>query len=307
MGADLSVELGNTSTSLVSLGSSTTRNLYGILSGAIRLAADGYGKSAYSGPSIKSYYGSSGQYYQLNSTRLSQISSVRSKFGTKSLLGSTDGGFPSNMAMIVPLNSSDKTNPGSLSGTYTVECWVYMTKGYTAADNYSTPTPLLVAGASVPYNNPWTSDYIVPTQYGVPPNYEAVYTRGGVATSNGQHAYFEWLNNSAPNAIYDTNTADVPLNQWIHTAWTIVNNAQLAVWVNGIRRLYTTSLSGNPLPAMRYLGLNFFSITPTQECYTDEIQVSNIDRYGITNSTITVPSSAFTPDANTMAYINFEN
>lgn len=45
MGADVNVELGNSSSAQISLGQSSVRTLYGIASGAIRLAADGYGKS----------------------------------------------------------------------------------------------------------------------------------------------------------------------------------------------------------------------------------------------------------------------
>ena len=45
MGANVNVELGNSATAQISLGQSTVRTLYGVASGAIRLAADGYGKS----------------------------------------------------------------------------------------------------------------------------------------------------------------------------------------------------------------------------------------------------------------------
>ena len=43
--SDINVELGLTSTAQISLGSTATRALYGVSTGAIRLAADGYGKS----------------------------------------------------------------------------------------------------------------------------------------------------------------------------------------------------------------------------------------------------------------------
>jgi hypothetical protein len=45
LGADVNVELGNSATTQISLGQSSVRGLYGVASGAIRLAADGYGKS----------------------------------------------------------------------------------------------------------------------------------------------------------------------------------------------------------------------------------------------------------------------
>jgi hypothetical protein len=53
LGGNVNVELGNSATAQLSLGSSSVRTLYGVASGAIRLAADGYGKS--SGPTTPSY------------------------------------------------------------------------------------------------------------------------------------------------------------------------------------------------------------------------------------------------------------
>lgn len=44
-GADVNVELSNSATTQISLGQASVRSLYGVASGAIRLAADGYGKS----------------------------------------------------------------------------------------------------------------------------------------------------------------------------------------------------------------------------------------------------------------------
>ena len=44
-GADVNVELGNSATTQISLGATGVRTLYGVASGAIRLATDGYGKS----------------------------------------------------------------------------------------------------------------------------------------------------------------------------------------------------------------------------------------------------------------------
>ena len=45
MGADIGVELGNTATSMISIGATAPRTLAGVPSGAIRVAADFYGKS----------------------------------------------------------------------------------------------------------------------------------------------------------------------------------------------------------------------------------------------------------------------
>lgn len=46
LGADVNVELGLSAAAQISLGSAGVRGLYGVSSGAIRLAADGYGKSS---------------------------------------------------------------------------------------------------------------------------------------------------------------------------------------------------------------------------------------------------------------------
>ena len=54
MGANVNVELGNSATAQISLGQSTVRGLYGVGSGPIRLAADGYGKSSLFSFSISS-------------------------------------------------------------------------------------------------------------------------------------------------------------------------------------------------------------------------------------------------------------
>ena len=45
LGSNVNVELGNPASTLISLGQASVRSLYGVASGAIRLAADGYGKS----------------------------------------------------------------------------------------------------------------------------------------------------------------------------------------------------------------------------------------------------------------------
>jgi hypothetical protein len=43
--SDINVELGLTGTTQISLGQASVRTLYGVGAGAIRLAADGYGKA----------------------------------------------------------------------------------------------------------------------------------------------------------------------------------------------------------------------------------------------------------------------
>ena len=53
--SDINVELGVSATAQRSLGDTTTRTLYGIPTGAIRLAADGYGKSA-AAPTFPTWY-----------------------------------------------------------------------------------------------------------------------------------------------------------------------------------------------------------------------------------------------------------
>lgn len=63
---NVNVELGLARTTQRGLGQSTTRTLYGVASGAIRLAADGYGKSAsvtYITTTAMSEYGSMSKVY----------------------------------------------------------------------------------------------------------------------------------------------------------------------------------------------------------------------------------------------------
>ena len=75
LGSNVNVELGNPASTLISLGQASVRGLYGVASGAIRLAADGYGKSA-SVPFGCATYTSAGTYTFTVPSGVSKISVV---------------------------------------------------------------------------------------------------------------------------------------------------------------------------------------------------------------------------------------
>ena len=74
-GADVNVELGNSATTQISLGQASVRSLYSVASGAIRLAADGYGKSNTVAFGC-STYGTAGTYTFVVPSGISKISVV---------------------------------------------------------------------------------------------------------------------------------------------------------------------------------------------------------------------------------------
>jgi hypothetical protein len=299
MGGNVDVELGNSSTTQLSLGSTPVRTLYGVASGAIRLAADGYGKSsAPSGPVVKAYYGNSGQYYQLATSYFPGLTSSLSKFGSKSLSLATDSNFPSTSAVLIPLNTSSTGSLYNLSGTYTLECWYYITQPYTSPNYYGPAYTSLFGGTP----SSFTSNNIKPTTFA--PDLIWVHPYAGSPSQNSIHEQTAWAVSGSFYTTNDQNTPDVPINQWVHVALVVNNNgSQFSTWVNGVKRLDQITMAGGPLNAMQWLCLN---MQGGCAAYIDEIRVSNIDRYGYTNSTITPPTSAFTSDSNTMLYMNFE-
>lgn len=76
LGSDVNVELGNSATAQIALGQASVRSLYGVASGAIRLAADGYGKS--NRPAISYTFTTSAANASLNITTLGGYSAGKS-------------------------------------------------------------------------------------------------------------------------------------------------------------------------------------------------------------------------------------
>ena len=84
--SDINVELGLTATTQISLGQASVRSLYGVGAGAIRLAADGYGKSnaivpvgvATAGPPIFYDFGATNQSFTATNATLTASGSTYS-------------------------------------------------------------------------------------------------------------------------------------------------------------------------------------------------------------------------------------
>ena len=92
-------------------------------------------------------------------------------------------------------------------------------------------------------------------------------------------------------------------------AYNASSGPQVAFWLNGVRQGYTLSLNnygfsgtyttgsritigGNPLFSKPFSG------------YISDVRISNIDRYGYGNATITPGTGALSNDANTLALIS---
>jgi hypothetical protein len=94
MGADVDVELQNSATTQISLGQSTVRELYGVSSGAIRLAADGYGKASLFSFTISSNQVNTNLRTLAVNAGWNQASAVQATVGSGVYIYSTSTGTP---------------------------------------------------------------------------------------------------------------------------------------------------------------------------------------------------------------------
>lgn len=234
--------------------------------------------------SVTSYYGASGQSTTVSSTRLSLVSSAQARFGTQSLQGTTVQAF------LGRANAVNITLPSTLLPPLTIEAWVYCSVGYASPDWQGSP-PIYLHGPEVDVatTNPSNSIRL----YGTPANvygisYSDQIVQGGLIIGGGN----------------DSGATPIPLNTWQHMALAIAaDGTTKSVWVNGTRRS-SAPISPALTASMTTLTLNAFGSGSGPQ-YIDEIRVSNIDRYGVSNATITVPTSQFTSDANTLALVHF--
>jgi len=86
-------------------------------------------------------------------------------------------------------------------------------------------------------------------------------------------------------------------------AW---NGSQFSVWVDGTRyhNVALTSSTGT-------IGTNgnldiSNNLNVSDDAWVDEVRISSVDRYGVTNSSITVPTDPFVNDSDTLALHHFE-
>ena len=234
-------------------------------------------------PTVTSFYGNAGLSTTVSSSRLT-LSTAQARFGTKSLLGSTAAGFGGRA------NSVNIVLPSSLIPPLTIEAWVYLTVGY-VAPNFEQSPPIYLHSPTVDIASTNATNSI--RLYGVGPGLQISYTdqivQAGSIIGGGN----------------DSNATSIPLNTWTHMALAIAaNGITKAVWINGTRR-EGTNLNTQLTASMTALTLNAFGSGRVGPQYIDEVRVSNVDRYGVTNTTITVPTAAFTSDANTVALVKF--
>lgn len=227
---------------------------------------------------LYSFYGDSGAFETVSSSRLSLISTEEAKFGTRSLKGYQVTGFAGRAnAVNVPLSQA-------LTGPLTLECWSYV--GSTGA-----PEIMLHGPTETDWSVTASDNYI---------SFKAVSIGSTASVTSIIQGGSAIVNN-----LSDTGLTPIAGGQWVHTA--LVLNAagdQISVWINGDRRIQNTTLPSAFTSTMNFLTLNSFGIG-TQDSYVDEIRVSNVERYDRTSSTITVPTTEFTSDANTLALIKF--
>jgi len=94
LGGDVNVELGLSATTQISLGQSTVRSLYAVSSGAIRLAADGYGKSSVFKFTIASNQTNTNLRTLAINAGWDQASNVEATVGSSVYIYSTSTGTP---------------------------------------------------------------------------------------------------------------------------------------------------------------------------------------------------------------------
>ena len=238
-------------------------------------------------PAVISYFGSTGESVTVSSDRLSLITTAQARFGTRSLQKTPVNGFSGRANSVnVPLSQT-------LGAPVTMEAWVWVGVGY-ASPNFESGPSLMLHGPAVDVASVFPTNFITVGCFG--PNSFGFSARAAVSRIPPD---------GTASSANDNNNTPIPLNTWTHIALSYSNSTNYAVWVNGTRRLRNTWSSGYGLNSvMTQLTLN--SEGNVGPHYIDEVRVSNIDRYGVDNTTITVPTAEFVSDANTVALVKFE-
>ena len=110
---------------------------------------------------------------------------------------------------------------------------------------------------------------------------------------------------------------------WAHVAVCKASGGGVAIFANGTRKYYSAGWNVDIVTATDnfFIGTGYgVSSGLFQDPgdgggrggyfytgYMDELRISNVDRYGVTNATITVPTAAFDNDDNTKLLLHFEN
>lgn len=112
-------------------------------------------------------------------------------------------------------------------------------------------------------------------------------------------------------------------NTWAHVAICKQSGGGVAIFANGTRKYYSSGWNVNIASQLDdfFIGTGYGVSSGTfsdpgdgggrggyfYTGYLDELRISTVDRYGVTNTSITVPTSSFTNDADTVLLMHFEN
>tara|TARA_R110000822_G_scaffold190302_1_gene329069 strand:+ start:533 stop:1267 length:735 start_codon:yes stop_codon:yes gene_type:complete len=104
-------------------------------------------------------------------------------------------------------------------------------------------------------------------------------------------------------------------NTWSHFAVCKGSGAGIALFTNGTRVYHNASWNvdaADSTATLRFgtgsgVSSGVFSGNYPYEGYLDEVRVSTVDRYGVGNSTHTVPTASFDNDADTILLMHFDN
>ena len=187
------------------------------------------------------------------------------------------------------VNQSAVTPPGMMNGAtvFTIEFWIKTTENRSNGTYWQRPT--LIGEAS---SGNASGDF-------------------GITTNNGYIGIWSGLNNGGDNDFLST-TTQINNNQWHHIA-AVNDGANIKLYADGVLQGSIASglaliTAGAPL-TLSAASLDFGFSGNIGNCnffhqgIMDEVRFSNNIRY---TGNFTVPSSAFTPDANTVALYHLD-
>jgi len=196
-------------------------------------------------------------------------STLQAKFGTSSIYFGED---PSTSPRYVSSADSDSYTLGT--GDWTIEFWTY---GSASSGNINSDHQPLVA---------WNTDVYVPFQIATRTN--AGTTLGVWSSSDGSN----W--NIATNQNFGTIDSS-----WRHIALVREGNT-FSGYNNGTRSFTFSSSSAMANPSDGLTIGRFQGSDVYPRGFIDNIRLSNVARYTASSSSLTMPTTAFTSDANTL-------
>jgi hypothetical protein len=112
--------------------------------------------------------------------------------------------------------------------------------------------------------------------------------------------YVQWADGSGGNDFISTATSGIALNAWHHVA--IGNNGTTTrVWIDGVSIGSDTGTPtwGSPTTKSTYIGYISYSSSYVSIGYMSNVRIVTSDVYGVSNTTITMPTAPLTAISNT--------